>query len=133
MRRVSRAARNTAAILATALLGAVIGLLGAFQHQSETTLGDTRLPTGVLASIAALLLAQLVARDAVPRRLGPALVLLSWTLVVVALASARPEGDLAVPAGLTGEAFLYGGFTAGLVMAGGLAVRGASGAARDGR
>ena len=128
-----RLLRNVVAILATALLGAVIGLLGAFQHQSELTVGDTRWPAGVLASIGALLLAELVARETVPRGLGPALVLLSWTAVVVVLGSSRPEGDLAVPSGLTGESFLYGGFLAGLVLAGVLAVRGASGATRTGR
>ena len=123
-----RAARNTIAILATVLLGAVVGVLGAFQHPADLTIGDVRLPVGVLAGIGALLLAQTIAREAVPHGLGPALVLISWTVVVVTLGSARPEGDLAVPGGLSGEGFLYGGFLAGLILTGVFAVRGTSGA-----
>ena len=117
MRTGLAVAARVATALGAVLLGALVGLLGAFQHVQTLTFGGVRLPVGVVLGIGALVLAQLIAREAVPRGLGPALVLLGWVVVVAVLGSSRPEGDLVVPAGLAGETFLYGGFVLGAVVA----------------
>lgn len=130
--RAARSARTLLVCVALVGLGAVTGLVGVFQHPAFWTVADQRLGVGVLAGILALLLAQYVSRDALPPGLGPALVLLGWTAVVLVLGSSRPEGDIALPAGLAGEGFLYGGFLAGMTFAAVQAIR-ATGAARAGR
>ena len=122
--------RVVAGVLASLLLGVLVGLLGSFQHQSDWTVGGQRIAIGMFAGIAALVLAQFVARDAVPFGIGPGLVLLAWVVVVAVFGTSRPEGDLVVPAGLEGQGFLYGGFLLGIVVAATLAISGASGAAR---
>jgi hypothetical protein len=114
--------RVLAGILAV-LAGAVVGLLGAFHHSRDAEVLGVDLPVGLIAGVAALVLTQLLAQALLLRGAGPSLVLFGWLVVVVVLGTSRPEGDLVIPAGTSGEGFLYGGFVVGLVVAFVLAVR----------
>lgn len=118
----ARIARQVPAALAALLLGLVVGVLGAFQHSQDLEVAGVDLPVGVVGGLAALVLAELLARAALPAA-GPALVLLGWLVAVVVLGTTRTEGDLAIPAGAAGETFLYGGFVLGLLTAMGLALQ----------
>lgn len=120
----ARAATNLLAALATVLLGVLVGLLGSFHHASTLSVGGVRWPVGLVVSLAALVLAQVLARDALPLGIGPVLVLLAWVVAVATFGTSRPEGDLVVSSDGAGQTFLYGGFLLGVVVATVLALRG---------
>ena len=117
--------RGGVGALACIALGVVVGVLGSFHQQSDV-------PVGALLGIVALLLAQVIVCDVGLLGLGPAIVLLAWTVVVAVLGTTTASGDLAVPANGAGSAFLYGGFVAGAALSATFAVRTATRRAADG-
>ena len=117
--------RGGVGALACMALGVVVGVLGSFHQQGDV-------PVGALLGIVALLLAQLIVRDVGLLGLGPAMVLLAWTVVVAVLGTTTSSGDLVVPANAAGSVFLYGGFVAGAALAATFAVRTTMHRAADG-
>jgi hypothetical protein len=115
------------AVLVGLALGLLVGVVGAFQHLGVLTVaGDIRLPVGLVAALAALVLAQILMRDTLPLGLGAAVVFVGWLVAATVMGTSRAEGDLAVAAGWQGATFLYGGF----VLGAGVAARASIGAAR---
>jgi hypothetical protein len=98
---------TTTAVLACAVvLGAVVGLLGAFHHPQTVEFGGVVVPVGILAGLAAVLLAQWVAHAAAGRA-GAVAVAVGWLLTVTFLGTSRPEGDIVVPGDGAGTAFFW--------------------------
>jgi hypothetical protein len=90
-----------------AVLGAVIGIIGAFSFNRS-----------VLIAVG-ICLVNLVAFRAMGwaagSRLGAIVPSVFWALVMFVLAAARPEGDVIVPATMSGYIFIFGGMTAAIV------------------
>jgi Family of unknown function (DUF6113) len=91
------------------VLGAALGLYGAFLAPAGPRLGGLLLSIGVGLAVvgnggAALLLAVLTGT-----RLGACMLLFGWAPVVLWFGSGRPEGDLVLPAGTTSYVFLIAG------------------------
>jgi len=86
------------------LAGAVAGLLGSFVHAVE----PAGLPLGLLLAWA-LSAGVFVTCGLALGRAGAVAAAGGWLLVVLLLASQRPEGDLVVPGSTEGYAWLLGG------------------------
>jgi|GEM_PF-1622164 hypothetical protein len=91
------------------LLGAALGLYGAFLAPAGPRLGGLLLSAGVAVAVvgnggASLLLAWLTGT-----RLGIGLLILGWAVVVLWLGTGRPEGDIILPSGATSYVFLLAG------------------------
>lgn len=91
-------------LVPAALAGAVAGLLGSFVHALE----PGGLPLGLLLA-AALSAAVFVTSGLAAGRPGAVAAAGGWLLVVLLLASQRPEGDLVVPGSTEGYLWLLGG------------------------
>jgi hypothetical protein len=91
-------------LVPAALAGAVAGLLGSFVHAVE----PAGLPLGLLLA-AALSAAVFVTCGLALGRPGAVAAAGGWLLVVLLLASQRPEGDLVVPGSTEGYLWLLGG------------------------
>ena len=91
-------------LVPAALAGAVAGLLGSFVHASE----PAGLPLGLLVA-GALSAAVFVTCGLALGRPGAVAAAGGWLLVVLLLASQRPEGDLVVPGSTVGYVWLLGG------------------------
>jgi hypothetical protein len=99
-------------LVPAALAGAVAGLLGSFMHALE----PAGLPLGLLVA-GALSAAVFVTSGLALGRPGAVAAAGGWLLVVLLLASQRPEGDLVVPGSLDGYLWLLGGMlVAGVCM-----------------
>jgi hypothetical protein len=86
------------------LAGAVAGLLGSFVHALE----PAGLPVGLLVA-GALSAAVFVTCGLALGRPGAVTAAGGWLVVVLLLASQRPEGDLVVPGSTDGYLWLLGG------------------------
>lgn len=108
---VARVVALVGGALLLALLGALVGLIGAFHHARTIELGGVALPVGVAAGLLALLLAQVVATGSPLTRNGPpfgaAFVSAGWLLCVLPLAGTRAEGDVVVPGDGRGAGFFW--------------------------
>ena len=91
-------------LVPAALAGAVAGLLGSFVHALE----PAGLPVGLLLA-RALSAAVFVTCGLALGRPGAVAAAGGWLLVVLLLASQRPEGDLVVPGSTVGYLWLLGG------------------------
>ena len=91
-------------LVPAALAGAVAGLLGSFVHALE----PAGLPLGLLVA-GVLSAAVFVTCGLALGRPGVAAAAGGWLLVVLLLASQRPEGDLVVPGSTEGYVWLLGG------------------------
>jgi hypothetical protein len=91
-------------LVPAALAGAVAGLLGSFVHALE----PGGLPLGLLVAWA-LSAAVFVTCGLALGRPGAVAAAVGWLLVVLLLASQRPEGDLVVPGSTEGYLWLLGG------------------------
>jgi hypothetical protein len=110
---------------------ALLAVLGALTGVAGAVVQGGWFPGGLLLAllgVAALCYGGVRATD---RRLGGGLPAGTWTLAVLLLTSARPEGDFLFGAGLGSYVFLLGGMFAGVMCAtlprvsqpGGLVVR----------
>ena len=132
-----RAVRTVLVLVAWALLGALVGLLGAFQHGSTLDAGAA-LPIGLIAGLGALGLTLGLA-NAASGRGGTIAAAVAWLVGVTVLGTSRPAGDIVVPGDGRGAAYFWLGAVVclvGSVLAGLSAARGqmiASGPAHDGR
>ncbi len=91
-------------LVPAALAGAAAGLLGSFVHALE----PAGLPLGLLLA-GALSAAVFVTCGLALGRPGAVAAAGGWLLVVLLLASQRPEGDLVVPGSTGGYLWLLGG------------------------
>jgi hypothetical protein len=91
-------------LVPAALAGAVAGLLGSFVH----AVVPAGLPLGLLLA-GALSAAVFVTCGLALGRPGAVAAACGWLLVVLLLASQRPEGDLVVPGSTAGYVWLLGG------------------------
>jgi len=92
-------------LLASVVLGAVVGAAGSFL-QSATVLG---LPIGLVVALLLSAAAVVGSGLATGGRLGAALALAAWLGTVILLSLPRPEGDLVLAAHWPSYAWLYGG------------------------
>ena len=100
-------------LVPAALAGAVAGLLGSFVHAVE----PAGLSVGLLVA-GALSAGVFVTSGLALGRPGAVAAGVGWLLVVLLLASQRPEGDLVVPGSTLGYVWLLGG----MLLAGACAV-----------
>lgn len=93
--------------LVSAVLGAVVALVGTVVHQ--LAVGERRWPLGLLTALALTgLWGMLLGRapwPAVVRAAG----VVGWVVLVAVVASRRPEGDVLVPANGRGYGWMLGG------------------------
>ena len=98
------AAWRAVLLLPAAGAGALAGVLGSFVHPLDVA----RLPLGL--ALAVLLTAGvLVTWGLLVGRAGAVAAAFGWVAVVLLLAARRPEGDLVVPASVSGYLWLLGG------------------------
>ena len=105
---LSRAVR-VVTIVVLAELGVLVGLVGAFVHDTTAAVRGVSLPVGLLAALGAAVGSLLIARHAVPGRAGVLVAAGCWLVTAVVLSMPRPEGDLVIADGVAGYAFLWGG------------------------
>jgi hypothetical protein len=98
------AALRALLLLVAVAAGAAAGLLGSFVHPLKV-LG---LPLGLLVAFA-LSGAVFVTAGLLMGRAGAVAAGVGWVLVVLLMASPRPEGDLVVPGSTGGYLWLLGG------------------------
>ena len=98
------AALRALLLLAALVAGAAAGVLGSFVHPLKV-LG---LPLGLLVAFA-LSGAVFVTAGLLLGRAGAVAAGVGWVLVVLLMASPRPEGDLVVPGSTSGYLWLLGG------------------------
>jgi hypothetical protein len=91
-------------LAAAALAGAAAGLLGSFVHP----LSVLGVPVGLLLALG-LSAGVFVTGGLLVGRPAAVAAAVGWVAVVLLLASPRPEGDLVVPASVTGYGWLLGG------------------------
>ncbi|CAB4860519.1 unannotated protein [freshwater metagenome] len=103
------------------VLGAVIGLLGAFVQADREVVefpwGLTAIPWGAIVVIVVLIASIRGAAWAVRTRLGGWLVFLGWVLSTIAMAAESPSGDLAISGGGRQMTYLLGGVILGAAAA----------------
>ncbi|GAA2890152.1 hypothetical protein GCM10010517_54430 [Streptosporangium fragile] len=108
MRTPSDTAITTAVYAVLALLGLLMGVLGAFQHSWYIR----PVPVSALGCVA-LLFAATYGPGRAMRGRGAALApAAGWTLVTMIWIAGRPEGDLVIANDLSGYVYLYGGLAA---------------------
>jgi hypothetical protein len=94
--------------LGLTLLGAVVGVAGAFVHDLRAPVASLNLPAGLVLALvtgAALTVAGgLVTRT----RVGAGLVAGPWVLTALPFAAERPEGDLVISGTPVGYGYLFG-------------------------
>ncbi|MFB4312795.1 DUF6113 family protein [Actinomadura sp. 21ATH] len=100
-----------AAYAALGVLGAVVGVVGAYAH--SWTAGPV--PVAGVAVILVNLGMVRLAGWALGGRIGASVPALLWTAAAVALAVPRGEGDLIVPGTWTGYLFIIGGLVAAVI------------------
>ncbi|WP_066371417.1 DUF6113 family protein [Herbidospora mongoliensis] len=91
------------------MLGLVLGVVGAFEH--EWYLSGTLPIGGILAVLVVFAVPYAMGRLMVTR-LAAGVVAVGWVIPSMILAGPRPEGDLAIAATLGGYIYLYGGLVA---------------------
>jgi hypothetical protein len=99
------------------ILGAALGLYGAFLAPAGPRIGGLLLSVGVTLAVVGngggtLLLAYLTGT-----RLGAGLLLLGWAPVALWFGGGRPEGDIVLPSNSTSYAFLVAGIFVPVVVA----------------
>ncbi len=91
------------------LVGAVIGLLGAFVQAQRLTLGDVTVPWGFVLVWVVLIVAVRAAAWAIGSRWGAWAVAVGWLGMTVAMSAESPSGDLAISGGTRQLVYLLGG------------------------
>jgi hypothetical protein len=115
--RVRPAALLAATGVALLVLGAVLGVLGAFLNDVVPRVLGIGLPVGPILAAVGNLTAGLLGTLGTGSRLGGALPGLGWFAVVAVLGSLRAEGDLIVPGDGRGVTFIVvGALAAGLAL-----------------
>jgi hypothetical protein len=100
-----------AAYMALALLGALLGLIGAFAQGWMAG----PVPVGAITLIVINFVVPRLAGWAMGSRMAAGLPVFIWADVAFILSVQRGEGDLIVPGTLTGYLFIVGGLVAGVV------------------
>lgn len=95
------------------LLGATLGLLGAFLSPAGPRVGGLLLSFGLVIAVVGNLVAGLLGLRAIGSRLGAAAPLLGWLVIVLPLGSSTVAGDLVLPGTPRSIAFLLLGALAG--------------------
>jgi hypothetical protein len=98
-----------AGVAAGLLVGAAIGLLGAFVQAQRLLVGSVGLPWGVALVWVALLLAVRAGAWAVGTRWAAWAVTVGWLVVSVLLSAESPSGDVAISGGGRQLTYLIGG------------------------
>jgi len=110
------------------IAGIVACALGAVLAAIITTLltplywGAAIVPLAVLLAIVANVAFPILARELGLSPIGSALPYGLWLITVIVLASARPEGDVLLPAGKGGQVWVTYGMLAAGALAGGMTV-----------
>ncbi|GLX98941.1 MULTISPECIES: DUF6113 family protein [Herbidospora] len=91
------------------MLGLVVGVVGAFEH--EWYLFGT-LPVGAVLAVLILFGLPYAMGRLMRTRMAAGVVAVGWVIPSMILAGPRPEGDLAIAATLGGYIYLYGGLVA---------------------
>lgn len=130
---MNRVAVRIAVALATAVMGLVLGVAGAFLQSQRTvvTVGDVYavLPWGaVLAGVTTLVVIRLVVIGTGRRTFGW-LVLAGWLVATLGLATVSPSGDIAVSGGTRQIVYLLGVVVVGSALASVPVLRGTARAA----
>lgn len=100
---------EAATYAALSVLGAVLGVLGAFLSPSAPRVLGVPVPVGAVVALVGNLIAGTRAVRATGGRGGAIAVALGWVVPSVALGITRPEGDLVVTGSVGGVAFLLCG------------------------
>lgn len=95
------------------LAGALVGVVGSFQHGNEFYLGGVGVPFGLVLGLVLTALVTVTAGLGTRSRSGAGLALAGWVLSVLLMSSQRPEGDLIVAATPLGMIWLFGGTVLG--------------------
>jgi hypothetical protein len=94
-----------------AVLGVLLGLLGSFEFSWQAG----SVPVAALALSVANLAVFRAAGWAMESKLGALVPAVLWIIIVLVLASRRPEGDLVVTGTTAGYVYMFGGAVAALV------------------
>ena len=101
-----------------AILGLVVGVVGAFAHAIQLRFLGISWPVGVIIMLVLLATSGRVGGLVTGSRWGPAAVIVPWLLVTLVFAAQRPEGDLVLVSDWISRSYLYGGFVlVGLLLA----------------
>jgi hypothetical protein len=94
-----------------AVLGVLLGVIGSFEFSWQAG----SVPVAAIALSVINLAAFRVAGWAMESRLGAAVPAVLWMIILLVLASRRPEGDLVVTGTTAGYVYMFGGAVAALV------------------
>ncbi len=90
------------------LLGAVVGVIGAFAHDLRLHLGGVPLPVGLVLALVAGVGLSIAGGLVTGTRVGAGMVAVPWVLSALLFSAERPEGDLVISASTVGYAYLFG-------------------------
>jgi len=102
-----------AAYVVLLLLGAVLGVFGAFLSPAGPRIGGVLLPVGLVVAVVGNLAAGVLGLHSIGTRLGAAAPAIGWLTVVLPMGSTTPAGDLVLTGSLRSIAFLLLGSLAG--------------------
>jgi hypothetical protein len=94
-----------------AVLGVLLGVIGSFEFSWQAG----SVPVAAIVLSVVNLAAFRAAGWAMESRLGAAVPAILWMIVLLVLASRRPEGDLVVTGTTAGYVYMFGGAVAALV------------------
>jgi hypothetical protein len=94
-----------------AVLGVLLGVIGSFEFSWEAG----SVPVAAIALSVVNLVAFRAAGWAMESRLGAVVPAVLWLIILLVLASRRPEGDLVVTGTAAGYVYMFGGAVAALV------------------
>lgn len=94
-----------------AVLGILLGVIGSFEFSWQAG----SVPVAAIALSVVNLAAFRAAGWAMETRLGAAVPAVLWMIILLVLASRRPEGDLVVTGTTAGYVYMFGGAVAALV------------------
>lgn len=102
-----------AAYVVLLLLGAALGVVGAFLTPAGPRVGGVLLPLGLVVAVVGNLTAGVLGLRAIGSRLGAAAPAIGWLTVVLPMGSTTSAGDLVLTGSLRSIAFLLLGSLAG--------------------
>ncbi|WP_242901005.1 DUF6113 family protein [Actinomadura terrae] len=100
-----------AAYVVVGVLGGVVGLLGSYSQ--GWTAGDV--PAASIVLIAVVFATVRLSGWGMGGRIGATVPAVVWGIVVFVMSTRRPEGDLVVPATLSGYVYIIGGMLAAVL------------------
>jgi hypothetical protein len=100
------------AVVLLFVLGATLGVVGAFLIPAGPRIGSVLLSVGVAVALVGNIVSGLLGTEMTGNRLGAIVPGIGWVVVVLPLGAKRPEGDLVVTGDTKGYAFLLAGLMA---------------------